>query len=48
VTNQPVIERGKVTVEELEEINNKMETLLGAKGAYLDAILLPSSSTQRI
>lgn len=38
VTNQPVIARGEVTVEELEEIHKKMETLLGDKGAYLDAI----------
>ena len=38
VTNQPVIARGEVTVEELEEIHKKMETLLGSKGAYLDAI----------
>ncbi|HAP8890066.1 TPA: HAD-IIIA family hydrolase [Enterococcus faecium] len=38
VTNQPVIARGEVSFEELEEIHNKMETLLGYKGAYLDAI----------
>lgn len=38
VTNQPVIARGEVTTEELEEIHNKMETLLGLKGAYLDAV----------
>lgn len=38
VTNQPVIARGEVSLEELEQIHNKMETLLGAKGAYLDAI----------
>ena len=38
VTNQPVIARGEVTVEQLQEIHNKMETLLGAEGAYLDAI----------
>jgi len=38
VTNQPVIARGEVTVPELLEIHNKMETLLGAEGAYLDAI----------
>lgn len=38
VTNQPVIARGEVTFKELEQIHNKMETLLGAKGAYLDAI----------
>lgn len=37
-SNQPVIARGEVTVDELNEIHNKMETLLGAEGAYLDAI----------
>ncbi len=38
ITNQPVIARGEVTVEQLTEVHNKMETLLGADGAYLDAI----------
>ena len=38
ITNQPVIARGEVTYEELQEIHNKMETLLGKKGAYLDGI----------
>lgn len=38
VTNQPVIARGEVKVPELQLIHNKMETLLGAEGAYLDAI----------
>lgn len=38
VTNQPVIARGEVTYVELEEIHNKMETLLGEKGAYIDAL----------
>lgn len=38
VTNQPVIARGEVTFEQLTEIHNKMETLLGKRGAYLDAI----------
>lgn len=38
VTNQPVIARGEVTCEELDEIHKKMETLLGKDGAYLDAI----------
>ncbi|WP_022755097.1 HAD-IIIA family hydrolase [Butyrivibrio fibrisolvens] len=36
ITNQPVIARGEVTVEELDEIHNKMETLLGEKGAYIN------------
>ena len=38
VTNQPVIARGEVTVSELQEIHNKMETLLGNEGAYIDAL----------
>lgn len=38
VTNQPVVARGEVTVEGLQEIHNKMETLLGKEGAYLDGI----------
>ena len=38
VTNQPVIARGEVTYTELQEIHNKMETILGKDGAYLDGI----------
>ena len=38
VTNQPVIARGEVTYAELDQIHNKMETLLGEEGAYLDAV----------
>ena len=38
VTNQPVIARGEVSFENMEKIHNKMETLLGREGAYLDAI----------
>lgn len=38
VTNQPVIARGEVTYDGLQEIHNKMETLLGKDGAYLDGI----------
>ena len=38
ITNQPVIARGELDFPELQEINNKMETLLGKEGAYLDAI----------
>lgn len=40
VTNQPVIARGEVTWEQLREIHNKMETLLGEKGAYVDDIFV--------
>ena len=38
VTNQPVIARGEVTVPQLEEIHNKMETLFGLEGAYIDGL----------
>jgi D-glycero-D-manno-heptose 1,7-bisphosphate phosphatase len=38
ITNQPVVARGEVTWSELEDIHNKMETLLGFGGAYLDGI----------
>lgn len=37
-SNQPVIARGEVSLGELNEIHNKMETLLGRHGAYLDAV----------
>lgn len=40
VTNQPVIARGEVTWEELEEIHRKMETLLGREGAYVNDIFV--------
>ena len=36
VTNQPVIARGEVAVDELTEIHHKMETLLGKDGVYID------------
>jgi histidinol-phosphate phosphatase family protein len=38
VTNQPVIARGECTRECLKQIHNKLETLLGRKGAYVDRI----------
>lgn len=38
VTNQPVIARGEVKVDELDLIHNKMETLLGKQGAYIDGL----------
>ena len=38
ITNQPVIARGEVTVEQLDEIHKKMATELGKDGAYLDAV----------
>ena len=38
VTNQPVIARGECSYYELERIHNKMYTLLGNEGAYLDGL----------
>lgn len=38
VTNQPVIARGDISVDGLRRIHDKMETLLGLEGAYLDDI----------
>ena len=38
ITNQPVIARGEVSVEELDKIHNKMQTLLGKDGAYIDGL----------
>lgn len=38
VTNQPVIARGEITDKELDKIHNKMETLLGEAGTYIDAL----------
>ncbi len=40
VTNQPVIARGEVTWEELNDIHKKMATLLGKEGAYVDGIYI--------
>ena len=38
ITNQPVIARGEITVEELNAIHNKLETELGRQGAYIDGL----------
>lgn len=38
VTNQPVIARGELSEFELQEIHNKMDTLLGKNGAYIDRL----------
>lgn len=38
VTNQPVVARGDVTIKELDDIHEKLETELGKSGAYIDAI----------
>lgn len=39
VTNQPVVARGLCSLQTVEVIHKKMETLLGREGAYLDAIM---------
>jgi histidinol-phosphate phosphatase family protein len=39
-TNQPVVARGDVTTEQLDRIHARLETLLGASGAFLDALYL--------
>ena len=38
ITNQPVVARGLCTLEELDEIHAKMESDLGAQGAYVNDI----------
>lgn len=38
ITNQPVIARGECTPEELDGIHNRIYTLLGKDGAYLDGL----------
>lgn len=38
VTNQPVIARGECSEEKLTEIHNRLEFLLGQKGAFVDGI----------
>ena len=38
ISNQPVIARGDCTFDDLNTIHNKMETLLGKDGAFVDAI----------
>lgn len=40
VTNQPVIARGECSFETMDEINAKLETVLGEKGAYIDDLFL--------
>ena len=40
VTNKPVIARGEVSWDELNEIHRKMATLLGQYGAYIDGIYI--------
>lgn len=39
VTNQPVVARGLCEIEDVKNIHNKLATLLGREGVYLDDIL---------
>ena len=38
VSNQPMVAKGLINIQEINEINKKMEILLGEKGAKLDGI----------
>lgn len=38
ITNQPVVARGEVSFDELGTIHNRMYTLLGKEGAYVDGL----------
>ena len=38
ITNQPVVARGECSFEELNDIHNRLYTLLGREGAYLDGL----------
>lgn len=38
VTNQPVVARGMCSVEDVERIHDKLKTLLGQEGVYVDDI----------
>ena len=38
ITNQPVISRGDCSIANLKQIHNKLETLLGKEGAFIDRI----------
>ena len=38
VTNQPVVARGEVSIEVLDRIHARLESELGAEGAYLDGL----------
>ena len=47
VTHQPVIARGDCTFEELQTVHEKMETELGKKGAFIDAIYICPHHTDK-
>lgn len=39
ITNQPVVARGLCTISDVQQIHNKLQTILGNQGVYLDDIL---------
>lgn len=47
VTNQPVIARGECSFKELQNIHDKLETELGKKGAFIDAIYVCPHHTDK-
>ena len=47
VTNQPQIARGELSFEQLQDMNNKLETLLGKEGSYIDALYYCPHHTDR-
>jgi histidinol-phosphate phosphatase family protein len=38
VTNQPVIARGEINIEELSQVHARFESRLGSEGAYIDGL----------
>ena len=47
VSNQPVIARGECTFDGMKKIHNRLMTLLGEKGAYLDDIIFCPHHTDK-
>lgn len=47
VTNQPVIARGEVSWDSLNDIHQKMATLLGEAGAYVDGVYICPHHTDK-
>lgn len=47
ITNQPVIARGDCSFKKLQMIHDKMETLLGQHGAYIDGIYVCPHHTDK-
>lgn len=47
ITNQTVIVRGESSFDQLREINNKIETLVGKNGAYFDELFFCSHHSDK-